>query len=150
MTGVSITAEGARSLMIRRRFAHPPERLLQAHLDPALLRHWLGSDSHPVDRCEVDPVPGGRFRHVWGGPQGFSAHGRFEEITAQRIVHVEVFEPDWTGGEARVITDFRAEAAGCLLEMQVIYASSAARESLGATGMADGMAGAFTRLEALL
>jgi uncharacterized protein YndB with AHSA1/START domain len=146
-----LVAEGRSSLTFTRRFAHPPARVLRAHLEPAAVRRWIGSDSHPMQDCRIDGRPGGSFRYVWGGENGFAASGEFEEITDRRIVHVERFEPDWTGGDARVITDFTPDGAGgTLLRMQVIYASAEARASVGASGMAEGMEGAFDRLEALL
>ena len=121
-----------------------------ARLDPVRLPRRVGSDSHPMALCEVEVWPGGAFRYVWGGPNGgFAAHGRFEEITARRSIHVEIFAPDRTEGEARVITGFRAEGNGCRPEMQVIRSSTAARVGVGATGMAEAMTGAFSRLEAL-
>ncbi|WP_395541959.1 SRPBCC domain-containing protein [Neotabrizicola sp. sgz301269] len=151
MSRTVLATEGTRSLSFTRRFAHPPARVLRAHLDAATLRRWIGSDAHPMTECQVDGRAGGSFRYDWTGVNGFSASGTFEEITARRIVHVERFDPDWTGGEARVITDFDDDGAGgTILRMQVIYASPEARESVGASGMAEGMEGAFDRLEALL
>lgn len=151
MTSTVLAAEGARSLTFTRRFSHPPARLMRAHLDPEAVRRWIGSEAHPMTGCQIDGRAGGSFRYDWTGENGFSASGTFEEITARRIVHVERFDPDWTGGEARVITDFDSDGAGgTVLRVQVIYSSPEARESVGASGMAEGMEGAFDRLEALL
>lgn len=144
--------EGALSLRVTRRFAAAPEAVIRAHLEPATLRGWIGSASMPLEICEVDARPGGRLRYLWRMPDKstMGLTGQFESLSHSRVVHSELFEPDWTGGEARVITDFLPEGDGTLLRMEVIYATPEARDHAAASGMAAGMAEAYDRLAALL
>lgn len=151
MSGFRFGPAGGCSLMAVSMFAHPPDRLMRAHLEAGLAAKWLGSDRHPMVDCVIDARPGGAFRYVWTGDSGgFSMAGRFEDITGTRIVQTEIFDPDWTGGMTRVITDFLPQDGGTLLQTQVIYASAKARDQAAASGMAEGMDGAYQRLDALL
>lgn len=135
-----------------RRFAAPPALVYQAHLEPRLLRRWLGVHM-PLVVCEVDARVGGRFRYVWqhasGEPMGMG--GSFLELEpGVRIVHTELFDEDWTGGPARVTTLFQPDAVGCRLEHTVAYASAEALEGVLRSGMADGMSKSFDVLDEVL
>jgi uncharacterized protein YndB with AHSA1/START domain len=67
-----------------------------------------------------------------------------------RLVFTELWDEDWTGGEA-VVTMALAEQAGkTTLAMTVLYASRAARDAVLKTPMEQGMAQSYNRLDELL
>lgn len=139
-------------LRFTRRFAAPPALVYRAHLEPALLRRWMGAWM-PLVVCEVDARVGGRFRYVWKHPEGseLGMGGAFEELVeGRRIVHTELFDEDWTGGETRVTTDFFADEAGCLLQHIVAYGSPEILDKVLQSGMADGMGASFDVLDEVL
>ncbi|MFM2357260.1 MAG: hypothetical protein RLZZ528_2996 [Pseudomonadota bacterium] len=147
-----VTSEGGRRLVVSRSFAAPPARVRRAHLDPALAAKWLGSPEFPILRCEIDARVGGAFLYEWKTPDGspLILRGTFREMGEDRIVHTEVFEPDWTGGATEVTTEFLPRGSGTQLRVTVIYASDDVRDRVAASGMTEGMAASWDLLEALL
>lgn len=143
-----------RDLTITRRFKAPRALVFDTFTKPEWLAQWLiGPDGWSLTVCDVDLRPGGRFRYVWTKPSGkeMGMGGTFVEVTPpSRIVHVEVFDEDWTGGETTVTTEL-AEADGVTtMTMTVRYSSEAAREAALTTGMTSGMEMSYARLDALL
>jgi uncharacterized protein YndB with AHSA1/START domain len=137
-----------------RTFKAPRALVFDTFTKPEWLARWLiGPDGWALTVCEVDLRPGGRFRYVWSKPNGkeIGMGGTFVEVTPpSRIVHVEIFDEDWTGGETRVTTDL-AEADGVTtMTMTVRYSSEAAREAALRTGMTSGMEMSYARLDGLL
>jgi uncharacterized protein YndB with AHSA1/START domain len=146
-----IMADGAQSLTVTRSFAAPVAAVRSAHLDPKLVPQWMGSDDFPMGTCEIDARVGGTFRYVWTTPEGpLTLNGSFLEFSDSRIVHREVFDPDWTGGPTDVVTEFRTVDGRTQVRMTMTYATAAARDAVGATGMAEGMAKGYDVLDGLL
>jgi uncharacterized protein YndB with AHSA1/START domain len=73
--------------------------------------------------------------------------GRFLEIAPpERIVHTELLEEDWTGGETEVTTTLRESQRRTTPELVVRYSSAAARDA----ALKTGMAGAYDTLNGML
>jgi uncharacterized protein YndB with AHSA1/START domain len=102
--------------------------------------------------CEIDLRPGGAFRYVWrkdGKDMGMS--GTFREIVPpSRIVHTEIFDQDWTGGETLVTTTFEEAQGRTTLAVRVRYTSEAARAAALKTGMTQGMSDTYDRLAVMI
>lgn len=147
-----IMAEGVQSLVVTRSFAAPKAAVIRAHTEAELLCRWIGSAEMPLEVCEIDAQVGGGFRYVWAMRDGTKIRlsGRFEAIGDDRIVHTELFEPDWTGGPARVVTTFAESAGRTTVQVEITYSDAPARDAVQASGMGEGMAGSYGRLEALL
>ena len=62
------------SLVIDRHYPVAPEKVWRAWTDPQALAKWWGPGKpgapEPVSLAEMDVRVGGRFRIVFGGPQG--------------------------------------------------------------------------------
>jgi uncharacterized protein YndB with AHSA1/START domain len=150
---LTVETVGDCELLFTRDFDAPRALVFEALTRPALLQRWmLGPGGWTMPVCEVDLKPGGKFRFVWrkdGVDMGLS--GTFLEIVPpERIVHTEIFDEDWTGGEALVTTTLREANGRTTLSVTVRYASTAARESALETGMIDGMSGTYDRLAELI
>jgi uncharacterized protein YndB with AHSA1/START domain len=77
--------------------------------------------------------------------------GTFREIVRpSRIVHTELFDEDWTGGETLVTTTLEENDGRTIMTMTVRHASSAARKQALQSGMTEGMSQTYDRLDALL
>jgi uncharacterized protein YndB with AHSA1/START domain len=77
--------------------------------------------------------------------------GIFREISPpERIVHTELFDEDWTGGETVVTTVLTEQGGKTAMTMTVLYSSREARDGALATPMEQGMAQSYDRLERLL
>jgi uncharacterized protein YndB with AHSA1/START domain len=67
-----------------------------------------------------------------------------------RLVHSEIFDEDWTGGETLVTIDFAERDGKTTVTMTVLYSSREARDGALRTGMEHGMAVGYDRLDAIL
>jgi uncharacterized protein YndB with AHSA1/START domain len=76
--------------------------------------------------------------------------GVFRELAPPgRIVHTELFDEDWTGGETTVTTLFIEKAGKTTVAMRVLYATQEARDG-AVPGMSEGMESSYARLDAML
>jgi uncharacterized protein YndB with AHSA1/START domain len=152
---LTIEPAGDRHIRITRELAAPPELVWRAHTEPALIRRWLGTPRLDWHTCEVDARPGGRFRYTWtrardGWIMGMS--GIYDVLEPPSlIVHREIFDEDWTGGEVIVSTTFHPLPGGrTRLEMLLEHTSAQARDRVLQTGMAEGMEESYVLLDEVL
>jgi uncharacterized protein YndB with AHSA1/START domain len=140
----------------RRAFNAPRRLVFDAHTKPELLKRWLfGPDGWSLETCVVDLRPGGTYRYEMrrnGGPETMGWGGTFLEVDApERVVHTELFDEDWTGGETRVTNIYRELPGGrSEVEVTVRYASKEGRDMALSTGMTDGMEMSYARIDALV
>ena len=151
MSKLSLTTEGDTVVVVRRRFAAPPEDVYRAHVDPELIPQWMtGPDGWTMPVCQIDARPGGRIRYEWtdGQGNGFYLTGELIEVDPpRRIVHVERMHlPDPTP-DNRVETTFTADGDGTLMVMRMTLPDAATRAAMLATGMEYGMEDSYARLE---
>src|SRR6267154_5727538 len=74
MSKMTLEIEGDRHVVVKRRFAAPPEAVYRAHTEPALIEKWmLGPDGWTMPVCINDAKPGGKIRYEWkdGTGRGF-------------------------------------------------------------------------------
>ena len=150
---LSVETVGDRELLFTRDFDAPRALVFEALTTPALLQRWLlGPGGWTMPVCDVDLRPGGRVRYVWRkGDVEMGMTGTFREIVPpERLVHTEIFDDDWTGGEAVVTTTLLETDGRTTLSVRVRYASAAGREAALKTGMIDGMSGTYDRLADLI
>jgi uncharacterized protein YndB with AHSA1/START domain len=103
--------------------------------------------------CEIDLKVGGRFRFVWRNVDGreMGMGGVYHEIVVpERIVHTELFDEDWTGGEARSTLVLTERHGRTTLTHTMLYASREARDGALKSGMADGVEAGHGLLDELL
>jgi len=114
----------------------------------------VGPDDWRMAECHIDFRVGGAFRWVWrnaesGADMGMG--GTYHEIDSPaRMVHTELFDEDWTGGEVRVETVFTETDGRTMLTMTLHYAPTEARDAVLQSGMAEGMQMGYRRLDPLL
>ncbi len=75
------------SLRLTRSYSASPERVWRAWTDPEAIRRWWGPGGNdPVSVAETDVRVGGRFRMVFGGPQGrdHECAGIYREVVPNR------------------------------------------------------------------
>jgi uncharacterized protein YndB with AHSA1/START domain len=150
----TVTARGDREIVITRVFDAPRSLVFDAMTKPELVKRWLlGPAGWTMPVCEIDLRVGGAYRYVWRGPDGaeMGMGGVHREITApERIVCTQLFDADWTGGEA-VGTMILTEKGGkTTLTNTILYNSRQARDAVLKTPMEQGMAVGYDRLEELL
>ena len=156
MNDVLVAAVGATQISMERHFAADVESVVKAYLEPDLITRWLGSPEMPMVLAEMDARPGGGFRLGWDMATGqrMWLSGTFVQMDVAAngdrcIVHTEVFDPDWTGGEALERVDYLAQGGGTLVRSLITYGTEQVRDT-ALDGMADGMRASYARLDTVL
>jgi uncharacterized protein YndB with AHSA1/START domain len=151
---LTVTTPSDREVAATRVFDAPRRLVFEALTTPDLLKRWMhGPNGWTLAGCEVDLRPGGAFRYVWRKAAGaqIAVSGTFREIVPpSRIVHTEVFDDDWTGGETVVTTTLEERDGKTTLTVTVRYASKAARDAALQTGFTSGMEEAYDTLAGIL
>jgi uncharacterized protein YndB with AHSA1/START domain len=151
---MTVTTPTETSIVFTRDFHAPRALVFQAFTTPELLRRWMvGPDGWSMPVCEVDLRPGGRFRYVWKKASGteMGMGGTFVAVEPpERIVHRELFDADWTGGETTVTTVLEERDGLTRMTLTVEYSSRTARDGALATGMTSGMETSYARLDGML
>ena len=150
---LSVSTPSDREVLMTRLFNAPRELVFEAMNRPELLKRWLsGPPGWSLQHCEVDFRVGGSFRHVWHGPDGtvMGMGGIYREIARpERIVRTELFDQDWTGGEAIATLVLTEHAGKTELTLTVLYSSREARDGALRSGMKEGVAASYGKLDIL-
>ncbi|HEV2842729.1 MAG TPA: SRPBCC family protein [Chthoniobacterales bacterium] len=146
-----VTTPGELEIVMARDFDAPPDMIFDALTKPELVRRWLlGPDGWIMSVCEMDLKVGGAWRYVWRNEEKgceFTMHGEYREIVRPgRIVHTEIFGE----GESLVTSSITAKGDTTTLTMTMLFASRAERDAALETGMADGVAVSYDRLDEIL
>lgn len=154
LSTMTLTLPSPTEARFTRTFAAPRALVFEALTRPEILSRWMiGPDGWALTVCEVDLRAGGRFRYEWTKPSGttMGMGGTFDEIAPpSRIVHREIFDTDWTGGETVVTTELEQRGGVTHMTLTVRYATTAARDAALATGMTSGMEMSYARLDTIL
>ena len=151
---LAVTTPSDSEVQVTRVFNAPRRLVFKALTTPDLLMRWMhGPNGWTLAVCEVDLRVGGAFRYVWRKTSGreMGMGGVFREIVPpSRIVHTELFDEDWTGGETVVTTTLSEDNATTTLTVTMLFASQAARDAALQTGFASGMEAGYNTLAELL
>lgn len=151
---LELTLPSDNSLQLTRLFNAPRDLVWEAYTKPPLVRRWLlGPPGWTMPTCEIDLRVGGRYRYIWAHADGreMGMSGAYTEVAAPaRLVSRELFDDDWTGGEAENALVLSEIGARTLMTLTVTYASHEAREGAIKSGMLDGMEAGYTLLDEVL
>lgn len=147
---LQIAEQGDCDIVVRRSFAHPPERVWRAMTDPSLIPRWMES-LDPMTNCQMDARPGGSFRYEWNSQErAFFFSGPVLHAEAPRHLEViEYFNGDESSG-THVTTDLVPESGGTRMTIVMRWPSAEARAAAVKSGMTDGYGEVYDKLEALL
>jgi uncharacterized protein YndB with AHSA1/START domain len=149
-----VSTPGDRDILIARDFHAPRPLVFDAFTRPELVRRWLlGPPGWTMPVCDIDLKVGGRYRYVWrkDGAPDMGMGGVFREIvTPERLVATERFDEAWYPGEALNTTVFAQHGDVTSVEITIRYESQAARDTASRSGMDQGMAAGYQRLEEFL
>jgi uncharacterized protein YndB with AHSA1/START domain len=152
-TEMQITTPAGEPIIELQRFLKaPPELVYRALTEGELLRRWWGPRRLEVAECQIDLRVGGRWRIVQRAPDGaeFGFHGVFLELDPpRRRVATWVYEgaPEATATET---FELDAVEGGTLLRSTMVHESVANRDMHVASGMKEGIAESYARMDELL
>ena len=151
---LSVTTPSDVEVRVTRVFDAPRRLVFEALTTPSILMRWMhGPNGWTLAVCDVDLRVGGAFRYVWRKPDGreMGAGGVFRVVEApRRLVHSELFDEDWTGGEAEVTTELEERDGVTTLLVTMRYASKAGRDAALSTNFTAGMEAGYDALAVVL
>lgn len=104
------------SLALQRHYPVAPEKVWRAWTDAEALKRWWGpGPGEPVSLAELDVRVGGRFRIVFGGPDGkmHECAGVYKEVVPNRKLCFTWHWPNSTPERISVVTiEFHGSPAG--------------------------------------
>jgi uncharacterized protein YndB with AHSA1/START domain len=144
-----VTTPADREIVVTRVFIAPRNLVFDAWTNPQYLPHWmLGPDGWTMPVCEIDLRPGGSWHFVWRHSNGkeMEMRGEYREVKPpERVVSSELWGPDWPETLNTVV--FSEHAGKTTATITLLYASKEARDAALRTGMKQGMALSYDRLE---
>jgi uncharacterized protein YndB with AHSA1/START domain len=149
---LQITTPSDREIAVTRVFDAPHPLVFQVWTSPEHLPKWmLGPPGWRMPVCEIDFRPGGAWLMVWRQPDGkqMEMRGKYREIVpAERIVSSESWGGDWP--ETTNTVTLSEDHGRTTLTLKILYPSKQARDAALQTGMKEGMALNFNRMEEYL
>jgi uncharacterized protein YndB with AHSA1/START domain len=104
------------ALALNRHYPVAPEKVWRAWTDAEALKKWWGpGPGEPVSLAELDVRVGGRFRIVFGGPDGklHECAGVYQEVVPNRKLSFTWSWPNSTPDRISVVTiEFRGSPTG--------------------------------------
>jgi uncharacterized protein YndB with AHSA1/START domain len=137
-------------LHLVRRYPAAPEKVWRAWTDPQALSRWWGPDAdNRVSLAQLDVRAGGRFRIVFGGPQGtdHEVQGVYKEVAPYRRLVFTWTWPNSTPERESVVTiTFKADGGGTEMDFRhEQFFDEAVRD-----GHRHGWSAAFAKLDEYL
>lgn len=140
-------------IVMTRLFNAPRELVFEVMSKPEHVRRWWGNlgPGYSVPVCEIDLRVGGKWRFVNAHPNGEAGfHGVYREIDAPgRLVFTEIFDP-FPDAESVVAAVLTEEGGKTRLTATCTYPSKEVRDMVKSTGMENGAAASYNRLEDLI
>ena len=143
---------GTPFMTMSREFDAPVAAVFAAHVDPEIVRQWLGPDGYVMDIEVYDVRTGGRYAYTHRTEHGdFSFNGVFHSVRENEII-IQTFEwngePDVVHIERNRFIDLGDGRTR--LEVDGAFPSQEARDGMIANGMEVGVREGYARLDALL
>jgi uncharacterized protein YndB with AHSA1/START domain len=149
----AVTTPDDTSIVMRRDFGAPPDRVWRATTEPEHLRRWLGAEDFPLTTCEMDVRVGGSYRWMFtrsGSGETMGVSGTFDDVVRPyRLVSTEQFD-DFPGPSVNTTLLGEREGGGSTMTLTVRYVDRAMRDGWLASGMAEGLGIGYERLDELL
>ena len=148
-----VAPPGLPTIEITREFDAPVERVFRAHVEPDLVRQWLGPRRLEMRIETFDIRRGGSYRYVHVDPDGteYGFWGAVHDVQPNRSI-TQTFGydgvPDSASLERATFTDLgdgRTRVHGVSVVFDV-----ATRDAVLASGMEDGLTQGYERLDELL
>jgi uncharacterized protein YndB with AHSA1/START domain len=149
---LTITTPTDTEIVVTRIFNAPRTLVFEAWTNPKFIAQWmLGPGDWTMPVCEIDLRPGGAWHFVWRRANGtqMEMRGVYREVAPpDRLVSTESWGGDWP--ETVNTLTLSEEHGKTTAVLTITYPSKDAREAATQTGMKDGMAKSYERLEQFL
>lgn len=152
-TTTTVRAEpGLPFVDVEREFDAPRELVFRCHMDPALLKQWLGPRRLEMIVDHWEPRDGSRWRYVHRDADGteYGFHGVFHGDPTPAGM-VQTFEFEGAPGHVSLDTLTLEERDGrTILRIHSVHQTVEGRDAMVAAGMESGVVEGYERLDAVL
>ncbi len=153
VTDMKVTVEpGASQVIAERYLPASPDKVFRAMTDPGLIEQWWGPRRYKTRVDEYEPRRGGcwRFSNVDDDGNEFGFNGVIHELLRDERI-TQTFEFEGAPGHV-VLEQLRLvpEGDGTRVHVVSAFTSVEDRDAMAQTGMTEGMAETYDRLEELL
>ncbi|CAN5896927.1 SRPBCC family protein [soil metagenome] len=140
-------------VVITRTVPAPKDLVFDAWTRPEHVTNWmLGPEGWTMPVCEIDLRPGGLWRFVWQKGEGgktMEMTGEYLEVSRpDRLVQTENWGEPWPQTHNTLV--FTEENGRTVMACTIRYPTKEARDAALKTGMEDGTAVSYDRLERYL
>jgi uncharacterized protein YndB with AHSA1/START domain len=138
-----------REVVVTRVVDAPRTLVWDVYTNAEHVRQWmLGPEGWTMPVCEIDLRAGGAYRFGWRNGDGaeMTISGEYREVSPpERLVSTESWGAEWPETLNTIV--FTEENGATTITTTVLYPSRDARDAALETGMTDGMATTFDRLD---
>jgi uncharacterized protein YndB with AHSA1/START domain len=138
------------SLTLSRHYPVAPEKVFRAWTDPQAVKRWWGpTPGEPVSLAELDVRVGGRFRIVFGGPDGklHECAGIYKEVVPNQKLVFTWCWPNSTPERVSVVTIVFKDLNG---KTELVFTHEQLFDEAARDGHKRGWTGALDKLEQFL
>jgi uncharacterized protein YndB with AHSA1/START domain len=149
----TIAAEpGATTILITREFDAPVADVFRAHVEPDLVKRWLGPRRLVMDIERWDGETGGAYRYTHRDEDGeYGFYGSFHEVRPhERIVQTFTFDGFPDGVSLETLTFVDLGDGRTRLEGLSVFDSVETRDLVISSGMEVGVVEGYEQLDELL
>jgi uncharacterized protein YndB with AHSA1/START domain len=139
-------------IVMTRSFAASRSLVFEAHTSCEHLSRWWGPRKYRIVECDLDFRPGGAWRVVQEGPEGYriAFFGEYREIVPDERI-TWTFGYEGMQGDPGVETVVFSETDGVTtLTATAFFDSADLRDAMLASGMVEGATETYERLDELL
>jgi uncharacterized protein YndB with AHSA1/START domain len=145
----TFTTPSDREIVITRVFDAPRHLVWEAWTTPAHVSRWmLGPPGWTMPVCEIDLRPGGSWHFAWRNDTGMemAMRGVYQEVVPpERLVDIHSWGGDWPDTPSTLT--LTEENGKTTVTQRIVYPSQEARDAALRTGMKEGMAAGFDRMD---
>jgi uncharacterized protein YndB with AHSA1/START domain len=149
---LDLTTSGEREFVISRTFDAPRHLVFKAWTDPTFPPRWmLGPEGWTMPVCEIDLRVGGEWHFVWRKSDGteMAMRGTYKEIVPpERLVSTESWGANWPETINTMV--FTERDGKTTATTTILYPSKEARDAALKSGMKEGIAISYNRLDEAL
>jgi len=149
----TITADPASpTVLITREFDAPRENVFRAHVEPDLVKRWLGPRNLTMEIDTYDARTGGSYRYTHRDEDGeYTFFGSFHEVRpSERIVQTFTYEGFADSVTLETMTFVDLGNGRTRLEGVSLFESIEARDGMISSGMEIGVNEGYEKLDELL
>ena len=151
MSSLHVSTDVPTEITMTRTFDAPKRLVIEAMMNPELVKRWLGGTRAEVISAELDRRVGGRYKWVFkphGDHPVFQFSGVIKELSDDRIVMTE--KMDDLPSESVVTTTYVDANGVTTMTVTMTFENQEIRDMVVGTGMAEGAGESYDELATLV